>query len=306
VENLLKGILVASLSPFDSEYRLDVKATHDHMAWLSKHRFGGLVCNAHAGEGETLTRQERKTIIRIAREEIKGKFPIVAGVEAVAIPEVAELIKDAKEAGADAVMVCPPPIHGWVANLNPEIAVTYHQEIYKSIDFPQVLFRYRRDIPFSYPTSALVDIVKTVPSVIGIKLAGSDVMRYEDDVRALLSLDKKITIMPAATLMSYYFFQFYADGGLTGFANFAPKMVIDLFDECKKDNVALARKIHNQIYGLARIIYGDTSVNIHTRYKVAAAYIGSISSSRVRLPLKSVAESEQKKIHAAMVEAGLL
>lgn len=306
MEKLLKGILVASLAPFDANYNLDVEAAHEHFAWLARHRFGGLVCNAHAGEGETLTREERKTIIKIAKEELKGKFPIVAGVEAVAIPEVAELIKDAKEAGADAVMVCPPPIHGWVANLNPDIAVTYHQEIYKSIDFPQVLFRYRTDIPFSYPTAALVEIVKTVPSVIGIKLAGSDVMRYEDDVRALLSLDKGITIMPAATLMSYYFFQFYADGALTGFANFAPQMVIDLFEECQKGNVALARKIHDQIYGLARIIYGDTSVNIHTRYKVAAAYIGSIRSSRVRLPLKPVPESEQQRIYAAMVKADLL
>ena len=222
METFLKGILVASLAPFDKDYQLDVAATHDHMAWLSAQRLGGLVCNAHAGEGETLNRDERKTIIRVAKQELKGRFPVVAGVEAVSIPEVVELIEDAKEAGADAVMVCPPPIHGWVASLNPEIAVAYHQAIYKAIDFPLVLFRYRRDIDFSYPTKALVDIVNTVPSVIGIKLAGNDVMKYEDDARALLALERRITIMPAATLMSYYFFQFYADGALTGFGNFAP------------------------------------------------------------------------------------
>lgn len=306
MENILKGVLVASLAPFDSEYKLDAGSAHEHFAWLSQHRFGGLVCNAHAGEGETLTHEERKTIIKIAKEEIKGKFPVVAGVESVSIPEVVSLIRDAKEAGADAVMVCPPSIHGWVASLNPEIAVAYHQAIYKAIDFPLVLFRYRKDLPNSYSTGSLIEIVNSVPSVIGIKLAGNDVMRYEDDARALLSLKRKITIMPAATLMAYYFFQFYADGVLTGFANFAPEMVISLFEECKRENFSQARKIHDKIYALARIIYGDTSVNIHTRYKVGAELAGSIRSARVRPPLCAVPESEKEKIRIAMMEAKLL
>ena len=41
---------------------------------------------------ETLNRDERKTIIRVAKQELKGKFPIVAGVEAVSVPEVVALV----------------------------------------------------------------------------------------------------------------------------------------------------------------------------------------------------------------------
>lgn len=69
---------------------------------------------------------------------------------------------------------------------------------------------------------------------------------------------------------------------------------------------SLAREIHERIYALARIIYGDTSVNIHTCYKVAAALVGSINSARVRPPFCPVPEPEVDKIHAAMVEADLI
>src|SRR5574341_2155577 len=130
----LEGILCANVTPFKENYDLDEAVLRRLIRHLSK--AGGInayVCNAGAGEGATLTREERVRCVEIIREEDKGT-PVVAGIEALSTREAIEQTRDAKEAGAAAVMLTPPHVYDWSAAANPEFALQYFHDVAKAVE----------------------------------------------------------------------------------------------------------------------------------------------------------------------------
>src|SRR4051812_10556870 len=77
---VLRGVLVAIVTPFPADLSLDEPELRRHVRALAAvPGVTGIVCNAHAAEVETLTREERRRCVEIAREEAPG-LTIVAGV----------------------------------------------------------------------------------------------------------------------------------------------------------------------------------------------------------------------------------
>src|SRR5512141_415627 len=79
----LSGILSANVTPFKDNYNLDEAGLRKLIRYQAKPAgINAIVCNAGAGEGATLTREERVRCIEIIREEIRPEQCIVAGIEA--------------------------------------------------------------------------------------------------------------------------------------------------------------------------------------------------------------------------------
>src|SRR6185436_11935355 len=88
----------------------------------------GIVANGHASEVSSLSREERKRSLAIALDEVAGRCPIVAGVYADGTAEAVELARDAKAAGAAGLLVFPPTLFMWGAQLKPDMAVRHFSE----------------------------------------------------------------------------------------------------------------------------------------------------------------------------------
>ncbi len=111
-----KGIFAANITPFEPDGK-EIRADELKRLFLELKRAGvaGLVCNGHAGEGELLTRKEKMEVVKLARRTLGDDYPVVAGVHALPTWELIEQVVDAKEAGANAVMLCAPPLFAWHA-----------------------------------------------------------------------------------------------------------------------------------------------------------------------------------------------
>ena len=69
----LAGILSANVTPFKDNYDLDEAGLRKLIRYQAKpDGITAVVCNAGAGEGATLTREERVRCIEIIGEEIRG------------------------------------------------------------------------------------------------------------------------------------------------------------------------------------------------------------------------------------------
>jgi len=100
----LQGVLPASVTLFDRKGEVDEPAPRKHFRdLLAVEGITGLVPNADAGEGKSLTTEERKHIIRICVEEVQGKVPVIACINADSAPKAVESALDAKAAGASAI-----------------------------------------------------------------------------------------------------------------------------------------------------------------------------------------------------------
>jgi len=301
----LEGILCATVTPFKENYDLDEAVLRRLIRYLVK--AGGTnayVCNAGAGEGAALTRKERIRCVDIIREEA-DRTPVVAGIEALSTREAIEQTRDAKEAGAAAVMLTPPHVYDWNASANPEFALRYFHDIAKAVEIPITIFHYPASTPSGYSPDTAVRIAREVDSVVAIKVAsGANIRRYEQVLRGIRAVPRRVSVLATSSLFQH--FVTGADGALTGFANFAPQFCVNLFNAVKQGDLDKARELHEINYALEAAVYKAPNVYKHSRYKVAAYFAGLLDNMIVRPPQVPVPEGEVKLIHDALEKLGWL
>src|SRR2546429_1547689 len=116
------GVMPANILPFKADLSIDEPAYRAHLRWLADTRgVTGIVANGHAAEVSSLSRDERKRSLAVALDEVGSACPIVAGVYSDGTAEAVELARDAKALGAAAVLVFPPTLFMWGAQLKPDI-----------------------------------------------------------------------------------------------------------------------------------------------------------------------------------------
>src|SRR5215468_11977120 len=118
------GTMPANILPFTADLSVDEPAYRAHLRWLADTRgVTGIVANGHAAEVSSLTREERTRTLAIALDELAGACPVIAGVYSDGTAEAVELARDAKRAGAAGVLVFPPTVFMWGAQLKPDMVV---------------------------------------------------------------------------------------------------------------------------------------------------------------------------------------
>jgi 4-hydroxy-tetrahydrodipicolinate synthase len=302
----LEGILSANVTPFQDNYELDEAGLRKLIRYqAAPEGIRAIVCNAGAGEGATLTRQERVRIIEIIGEEIRADQYIVAGIEALSTREAIDQAKEAKAAGAAAIMLTPPHVYDWSSTANPEFAIQYFHDVAKAVDIPITIFHYPASTASGYSPDTAIRIAREVDKVVAIKVAsGANIRRYEQVLRGMRALPRHVSVLATSSLFQH--FVTGADGALTGFANFAPQFCVDLFNAVKDGHLDKARRLHEINWALEAAVYKAPNVYKHSRYKVAAYFAGLLDNMVVRPPQLPVPEGEIKMIHDAMENLGMM
>jgi len=302
----LEGILSANVTPFKENLDLD----EDGLRRLIRYQampegINAVVCNAGAGEGAALTREERVRIIEIIREEIGTNQFIIAGIEALSTREAIQQTWDAKDAGAAAVMLTPPHVYDWNSTANPEFALQYFHDIAKAVEIPITIFHYPASTPSGYSPDTAVRIAREVDAVVAVKVAsGANIRRYEQVLRGMRALERHVAVLATSALFQH--FMTGADGALTGFANFAPEFCVNLFNASREGDLVKARTLHEINWALESAVYKAPNVYKHSRYKVATYFAGLMDNMLVRPPQIPVPEGEVKLIHDAMQKLGMV
>lgn len=303
-----RGIYAANITPFESDGRA-IRTSELERLFLGLRRAGvaGMVCNGHAGEGELLSREEKAEVLRLARRVLGPDYPVVAGVHGVPTWELIEQVVDAKEAGANAVMLCAPPLFAWHADRHPDFGIAQIRAVAEAVeDMPIVLFQYSPNNPFYYRPEVLARICREIPQVRAIKMATNvDVAQYEEEVRAVRAVPRKVYLLPANGRTLYYAFQLQPDGALSGSANFCPTHDVDMFEAVERGDLKRAKELHDQIYPIFRLVYRDPYVFLHIRYKYCAWLLGKISSPAVRSPLVPLPADEVSALKEGLRASGL-
>ena len=303
-----KGIYAANITPFEPDGRA-IRMDELERLFLELKQAGvaGMVCNGHAGEGELLTRKEKADVVRLARRTLGANYPVVAGVHALPTWELIEQVAEAKEAGASAAMLCAPPLFAWHADRHPDFGIAQIRAVAEAFpQMPIVLFQYSPNNPYYYRPEVLALICREIPQVQAIKMATNvDVGQFEEEVRAVRTVPRKVYLLPANGRTFYYAFQLQPDGALSGSANFCPAHDVELFQAATRGDLKRAKELHDQIFPIFRRVYCDPYVYLHIRYKYCAWLLGKISSPALRSPLVPLPADEVKVLKEGLRASGL-
>ncbi len=299
------GIMPANLLPFTADLEIDEPAYRRHLRWLADTQgVTGIVANGHAAEVSSLTRDERKRTLAIALDEIGDRCPLVAGVYSDGTREAVELARDAKAAGAAGVLVFPPTLFAWGAQVKPDMAVRHFSEIAAGADLPIVVFQYPLASGIGYTPETLSRLVE-IPQVAAVKEWSNDIVGFERSLRAVRATGRPVAVLSAFTMSLMASFLLGADGAISGMGSVTADLQVELFEACAKGDVDDARAINDRLDPLVRLFYAPPFVDMHNRMKEALVLLGRIPTAQVRPPLTPIPPRERDAIRLALTAARL-
>jgi 4-hydroxy-tetrahydrodipicolinate synthase len=150
-EPLFTGVGVALATLFDDDGEVDAKATAGLAATLVDLGVRGVVVAGSTGEASALTAGERVALLTETRRAVPAGVPVIAGTGGASARQAAALTRDAREAGADAVLaLCPP------RNTDPR---PYYDAVAEAAgDLPSLAYHFPQTSPPGIPVEVLPDL----------------------------------------------------------------------------------------------------------------------------------------------------
>ena len=186
-------VLVAMVTPFDKDMKLDIDAGVKLAKKLVDDGCDGLVLAGTTGESPTTSTEEKLTLMREVKAAVGNRAKIVAGAGNYSTASSIELARKSEAAGADALLVVTP----YYSKPPQEGLYQHFKAVAEAVDSPVMLY----DIPGRTATPIAEETamrLAEVPNIVAIKEAKGDLAAggrlYQNTELALYSGDDPINI----------------------------------------------------------------------------------------------------------------
>jgi len=301
----LRGIIPATVLPMTEDYKIDEPGLRRYIHWLVEQGVVGVAINVDTGEGPHLSPAERVRVLEIVAEEVNGRVPIIAGLIASYTTRAVELARQAQSAGADALLVFPIPAFQ-DPSLDPEVPYRYHAAIAKSVDIPLILFQLQPALGGCLFSRETLARLVGIESVIALKEASFDAMRFLGTKAVLERAPRRITLLTGNDNFILESFVLGAEGALIGFGTLATAIQVQMVKAWQQGDLAEAFRLGRTIQPLADAIFAPPVRDYRARTKEALVMLDVLDRATVRPPLLPVSDEEREEVRLALQRAGLL
>ena len=278
-----QGVIPAITTPFKQDFSVDADLLVKQVDALVRAGCSGIVALGSLGEGGSLSFDEKKAVLRLCREALKGRASLVAGVAALTTDEACRLAELGREQGADGLMVLPPYVYkgDWRETRAHFAAVVSETAL------PCMLY----NNPIAYGTDVLpeqvLELAEALPNLLAVKESSADVRR----VTALTALaGDKLSVLVGVDDLIVEGIAAGAVGWIAGLADALPAESVRLFDLAVEGKAAEAKALHEWFLPLLRL---DTVPKFVQLIKLVQAQTG-LGSEIVRPPRLTVVGAERE------------
>ncbi|WP_237217328.1 dihydrodipicolinate synthase family protein [Falsiroseomonas oryziterrae] len=301
------GIYPSTVLPMrGADFAPDWDAYARHTAHcLLRPGIAGVLMNGHAGENFVISRAEKRRAVEVAVTTVGASRIVVAGVNAESSLEAAAEARDARAAGADAIMVFLP--NGFALAQTTEMALLHHRTILAAVPgMPVFLFAAHHAAGRMAFTPETLDALLDIPEVVGIKEGSWEVDRYDALRRQAKAKRPEVAVCASGDEHLLACMVHGSDGSLVSLADLLPDEIVALDAAVRAGDLPRARTLHETLEPLAEAIYGDPPAGRATaRLKFCLAEMGVIPDPAVRPPQPPVRDAEAATLRAALRATGL-
>ena len=287
------GSIPALVTPFAAG-RVDPATIRDFVEWQIDEGSNALVPCGTTGEAATLSIEEHREIIALTVEIARGRVPVLAGCGSNNTAHAIELTRNAKEAGADAVLHVPP-----YYNRPNQDGIYAHLAAVADLDIPVVLY--------NVPSRTITDIsvetmgrLSRLPNVIGVKDATGNLGRVTAQRAACGEQFIQLSGNDDSAM------GFNAMGGvgcISVTANVAPKLCSQFQEATRESRWDEALALQDRLYPLHAALFSDASP---APVKYALSRVRNGFSAELRLPMTEPSAASKAAVDAALAHAGLI
>jgi 4-hydroxy-tetrahydrodipicolinate synthase len=290
---MLKGSLVAIVTPMHDDGSLDLDAFRKLIDWHIAEGSDGIVVVGTTGESPTVDFDEHHLLIRTAVEHANRRIPIVAGTGANSTREAIELSAYAKQAGADLSLSVVP----YYNKPTQEGLYRHFRAIAEAVDIPQILYNVPGRTVADLGNDTVLRLAQ-ISNIVGLKDATANLERGSDLLRQVPA-DFAVYSGDDATCLALIMYG--GCGVISVTANVAPRRMHEMCAAALQSDPVRARDINRQLLGLHRSLFVEANP---IPVKWALSRMKMIKSG-IRLPLTPLADNWHEPVRAAMRQAGI-
>ena len=283
------GVFPAATTQFDRALEVDLPATQKVQKALLQDGVHGLVLMGTVGEGNSLSAQEKRDVLKAAVEVSAGKVPVIAGVSEFTTAAAASFARDAERIGAAGLMVLPAMVYV------PTAAELEHH--FRAVAAASALPIMLYNNPPSYRVNidiATLQRLAEVPTIVAIKESAPDSRRFTDIINVF---GERFVLFAGLDDIAFEGLTLGAKGWVSGLTNAFPAESLRLYAALRNGELEQARKIYRWFMPLLHL---DAEHDLVQSIKLAEEVMGR-GSERVRLPRLPLAGARRAEV-IAMIE----
>ncbi len=287
------GSMVALVTPFDRRGDLDREAFERLLGFHLDQGTDAIVVGGTTGESPTLSGDELETMVRMAREKLAGRIPVIAGSGTNSTRSSVAMSKRVAAAGADACLVVTP----YYNKPAQRGLVKHYTAVADAVDVPIIMY----NVPGRTACDMLPDTVAELaehPNICGIKEATGDVARGQEIVNGT---DDEFVVLSGDDGTARSLMAAGGHGVISVTANVAPRLMHEMCDAATGGNEERAVSLDSQLAELHEALFLEANP-IPVKWALAA--MGLIGPG-LRLPLTELHASFHDRLGEALQAAGI-
>jgi 4-hydroxy-tetrahydrodipicolinate synthase len=220
------SVFVVSITPFTVDGRLDEDGFRRHLQRMAAAGIGVYVGGGGSGEGFVLTAEERRRLLAIGAEELRGQVPFRSmGVETRSAGEMIDYLADAQSAGVDAAQVYSLDLGHGHRPTEDEV-LEYLVDVLSATTVPAVLSTHQ-SVGYRISVESIVRVVDRFDHVVGVNSSHSDLAYLTAIVDAV---GDRVEVHVGGPLQALSALGLGANGFLSSEANLAPRLCRSVID----------------------------------------------------------------------------
>jgi len=291
---MFEGTYVAIVTPFKNG-QIDEEALRNLVDFLIENKVEGIVPCGTTGESATLSYEEHIEVIKIVKDEAKGRCQIIAGTGSNSTNEAIYLTKEAESLKVDGALLITP----YYNKPNQEGLYRHFMAVAKNTKLPLVLYNVPSRTGVNMQPETVARLFKDCENIVGIKEASGDVIL---SAKILELTDGKISVLSGDDALTLPLISVGAKGVISVTANILPYEVSEMVRYALNGNFQRARELFYKLFKINKVMFIDTNP---IPVKTALYYMGKVNKEW-RLPLCETTLEKEEIIKNTLREYGLI
>src|SRR5258706_1754881 len=252
------GVFPAVTTKLKPDFTLDIDAIRTGLERLIEAGVGGVVMMGMVGENAQLSPEEKLTVLRTAKDVVKGRVRIISGLAETSTEKAVAFAKEAEKIGVDGLMVFP----GLTYKSDAYETVEFYKAVARASDLSILLYNNPRGYGVDLTAAVIAELLeeKTIAAIKEESYETHRVTgltsRFGDRLAVVCGVDNLIVESAALGVTCW----------VSGMANAVPKAAVDLLKHAVASDFAKARRLYT---ALDPLFYLDTVVKLVQHIKLA-------------------------------------
>lgn len=289
---MLKGSLVALITPMNQDGSINYEQLHDLIDWHIENGTDGIVAVGTTGESATLPVEEHLAVIEATVKHVNKRVPVIAGTGANNTVEAIALSKAAEQAGADYTLSVVP----YYNKPSQEGIYQHFKAIAEATSIPMIIYNVPGRTVVSMSNDTILRLAE-IPNIVGVKEASGNIGK---NIELINSVPEGFVVLSGDDPTGLPFMLCGGHGVVTVAANVAPKLFADMCRAALEGDITTARRLNEQLIPIYNTMFCEPSP---AAPKWGLSLLGKCKP-HVRLPLVALTEAGQAKVRAALEKSG--